>query len=505
MAIALLAFILAPGLAWADDEEDKSYNEQVLDDLMYYKYSFEQGNLDTSALIDHLHEALNKLNKSDIQEGMREDIRQVVKLIAANMADLPANSVPVKATKTKLVITLGSKTLPDHFHNIIYKAEDLTGELTEIGLSDMVELLHNSMPRDVIGLKVPEDASRGSVQLSLSPISVDDFEGLEEYSLLVKDGGITFKIPLRILRSKDGGSSLTLSYKTVEPAPLFLPAADALKSAEYDIDIFWQKQDGSRDDKQTGQVVLTMPYRQDDSTDPDYLGVFTYNDTARDWTIVKGEFKASDQVDIPLTGPGKYAVLEYKKTFADIAGHWAEKDIVYMASKQIAQGLMENYFLPDNPVTRAQFAAMVLKTFGQSEVIPEKPTFIDVPSESEYFGAVEGAYRAGLIAGVDKTHFAPGLNITREEMAAMIARGLGSGVLASADQAGALEKLKNFKDYDNLSPWARQSMALCYQLGIIKGMPDQTIQPKANTSRAEATVMLRRVLDLLTAKETLPK
>lgn len=233
-----------------------------------------------------------------------------------------------------------------------------------------------------------------------------------------------------------------------------------------------------------------------------YLGVFTYNEAGRDWNIVQGSFSSPGQVEIPLVAPGKYAVFEYKKTFADIAGHWAEKDIVYMASRQIIQGLLDDLFLPDNPATRAQFAAMFLRTFGGTEITPEEPTFVDVTPDSRYFGAVEGAYRAGLVAGIDQDHFAPGQNITREEMAAMIARGLGTEYKDAADLSVALEKLKGFKDYDNLSPWARESMALCYQLGIIKGTPDGFILPKAYATRAEATAMLRRVLNILEADKS---
>ncbi|PRR74248.1 S-layer homology domain-containing protein [Neomoorella humiferrea] len=501
MAVAALVF-LQPGTALAGDEEDKSYNEQVIDDLMYYKYSFEQGNIDVGAMIDHLQDALDKLNLSDVQDYMRDDIRQVVRMVAAGMADLPAGSISARTTKTKVIISLGEKTLPEHYRNVILKAEKLYDRLAAIGLDDMVQLLQESRPKDVIGLTIPEGYTREGVQVILPLINVDDFEGLEGYSLLVKGNEVTFKVPLKILRSKEGGGSLSFSYKTIEPAPLSIPGPNALKSAVYDIDIYWQRPDGSRVDKQTSQVMLTLPYRQGEVADPLYLGVFTYNEAGCDWNIVQGSFSSPGQVEISLVNPGKYAVLEYKKTFADIAGHWAEKDIVYMASRQIVQGLLDDLFLPDNPATRAQFAAMVLRTFGGMEITPEKPTFVDVIPDSRYFGAVEGAYRAGLVAGIDQDHFAPGQNITREEMAAMIARGLGTGYKTTADLSGALEKLKEFKDYDDLSPWARESMALCYQLGIIKGTPEGFILPKAYATRAEATAMLRRVLNILEADKS---
>ncbi|WXJ96158.1 hypothetical protein MCACP_26570 [Neomoorella carbonis] len=501
MAAVAMVFLL-PGTALADDEEEKSYNELVIEDLLYYKYSFEQGNIDVGTLLDHLQDALDKLNKSDIRDDMREDIRQVVRMVAANMAEIPAGSIPVKTTKTKVIISLSEKTLPEHYRKVILKAEKLYDRLAEIGLNDMVQLLQESRPTDVIGLTVPEGYSRDSFQVILPSINANDFEGLEGYSLLVKGNEVTFKVPLKILRSKEGGDSLNFTYKTVEPAPLSIPGPNALKSAVYDIDIYWQRPDGSRVDKQTSQVMLTLPYRQGEVSDSAYLGVFTYNEARSDWNIVQGDFTSPGRVEISLVNPGKFAVLEYKKTFADVAGHWAEKDIVYMASKQIVQGLLDDLFLPDNPATRAQFAAMVLRTFGRPEAAPEKPTFVDVTPGIQYFGAIEGAYRAGLVAGIDQTHFAPGLTITREEMAAMIARGLGAEYKAAVDLSGALEKLKGFKDYGDLSPWARESMALCYQLGIIKGTPDGAILPKAYTSRAEATVMLRRVLNILEADKS---
>lgn len=217
MAAVAMVFLL-PETALAEDEEEKSYNELVIDDLMYYKYSFEQGNIDVGTLLDHLQDALDKLNKSDIRNDMREDIRQVVRMVAANMAEIPAGSIPVRTTKTKVIISLSEKTLPEHYCNVILKAEKLYDRLAEIGLNDMVQLLQESRPTDVIGLTVPEGYSRDSFQVILPSINANDFEGLEGYSLLVKGNEVTFKIPLKILRSKEGGDSLNFTYKTVEPS-----------------------------------------------------------------------------------------------------------------------------------------------------------------------------------------------------------------------------------------------------------------------------------------------
>ena len=59
-----------------------------------------------------------------------------------------------------------------------------------------------------------------------------------------------------------------------------------------------------------------------------------------------------------------YAVLEYDKSFADLAGHWAEQGVKELTAKHIVNGTSDTKFSPHQPLTRAQFAAMLVRALG---------------------------------------------------------------------------------------------------------------------------------------------
>ncbi len=55
------------------------------------------------------------------------------------------------------------------------------------------------------------------------------------------------------------------------------------------------------------------------------------------------------------------------KTFSDIQGHWAQRDIETMAGLGIVKGITEDTFGPELSVNRAQFAALLIRSLDIGE------------------------------------------------------------------------------------------------------------------------------------------
>jgi hypothetical protein len=153
-------------------------------------------------------------------------------------------------------------------------------------------------------------------------------------------------------------------------------------------------------------------------------------------------------------------------------------------------------FAPDDPVTRAQFAAMLvnaLKLAGQGSA-----AFTDVPPGEWYSGFVARAYAAGLVKGYSADRFGPADLITREEMAAMLGNAMEKRSLPAFE--GDVEKiLALYADQSSISGWARIPAARAVKYGLIKGRPYDSglvIAPRDNATRAEAAVMLKKLLSL---------
>lgn len=180
-------------------------------------------------------------------------------------------------------------------------------------------------------------------------------------------------------------------------------------------------------------------------------------------------------------------------TFNDIKGHWAQDDIEIMAGQGIAKGIGNGKFDPEGRVTRAQFAAFLIRALGIEETKPARRHFKDVYTRAWYYRAVETAYASGLVLGYPDGRFKPNAYITREELAAMVVRGLTKGG-KQVTVSDAESSLAQFTDQAQVGAWARQTAAAAVQEGLLKGRDGGRFAPKENATRGEAVVMLKRML-----------
>ena len=177
--------------------------------------------------------------------------------------------------------------------------------------------------------------------------------------------------------------------------------------------------------------------------------------------------------------------------FTDTKEHWAYPQIAQMEAAGIATGYGDNTFRPDAPITRAEFTALIIRSFGLTPM-RYSGGFLDISSDDWYAGIIETAYRYGLINGTDATHFSPDTLITREQMALIVMR-----AYHGADGAPPTGEAISFYDQYELSPEGMTSVMEATQLGIIKGMGEHLFAPHDNASRAQAIVMLSRLITAL--------
>lgn len=181
--------------------------------------------------------------------------------------------------------------------------------------------------------------------------------------------------------------------------------------------------------------------------------------------------------------------VEIRKTFKDTENHWAKNEIELLAGKGIISGMGDDIFKPEDKITRAQFATLIFNLLNLNEG-NYTGKFSDVKENDWFALAVEAVENAGIVLGSDGL-FNPNKEITREEMAVMIARTMVyKGVITDAYSV-------NFVDKQNISPWAMDSVGKACQKGIIKGMTETTFEPKLNATRAQAAVMIFRLVEVI--------
>lgn len=179
------------------------------------------------------------------------------------------------------------------------------------------------------------------------------------------------------------------------------------------------------------------------------------------------------------------------KTFADIHTHFAQKAIEALASRGIINGMSEEQFAPDATMTRAEFAAIIVKGLG----LPTdgNAVFWDVTEQDWFYSYVNTAYAYGIVSGISEHEFNPNGTITREEAAVMIARSARlCGMNTQLDMI-TRDILSAFTDYMEAEAWAMPSLAFCYKENILSDELME-IKPKQQITRAEVAQMLFNLL-----------
>ena len=189
----------------------------------------------------------------------------------------------------------------------------------------------------------------------------------------------------------------------------------------------------------------------------------------------------------------KSEIIYPDRTFADIQGYEAQREIEALASRGIISGMDEIHFAPDATMTRAQFASIVVRALG----LPQKDTdpFTDVKKGDWYWSAVSTAYHYGLVSGKTTTAFDPNGTITRQEAASMVTRAAKHcGVDTNMNEYEMQNTLTLFGDYPSVSGWAREGVAFCYSRNILD-QSDWDIEPTRNITRSEVAEMLYHLLE----------
>ncbi|ASA24940.1 hypothetical protein B9T62_31805 [Paenibacillus donghaensis] len=238
-------------------------------------------------------------------------------------------------------------------------------------------------------------------------------------------------------------------------------------------------------------MVLANP------VDETHATVVLYDPSTGQFSFVPAVFEkqadGSTKVTFKRNGNSIYTVLSSNKSFNDLSKHWAKGDIELLASKLVVKGATDSSFAPDSHITRAEFAALLVRSLGiTTDAVPT--AFTDVKSTDWYAGAIGAAVQSKLVEGVSGNSFKPNDTITREQMAVMISRAITTVGKARDSIGNQNQLLAQFQDKASISSWAQGPVAQAIEAKIITGMTPEKFIPSAKASRAQAVVMLSRFM-----------
>lgn len=111
--------------------------------------------------------------------------------------------------------------------------------------------------------------------------------------------------------------------------------------------------------------------------------------------------------------------------YSDVEGHWAEKQIAYLTSNEIINGFETEdgvVINPDAEMTRAEFITVLVNSMKYELVEGQAIKFKDVQRRDWFKKSVDIATSNGIVSGYPDSTFRPDQIITRAEIAALIVK-----------------------------------------------------------------------------------
>lgn len=162
--------------------------------------------------------------------------------------------------------------------------------------------------------------------------------------------------------------------------------------------------------------------------------------------------------------------------------NWADGPVQYLYSKGIVGGYSDGNFRPNDIVTRAQFAKMLVGAMEWQVQTPATPTFSDVTADFWGYSFIETAYAHGVITGYSDGTFRPGAPVTRAQVAKMVFIARQWTLDAGAD-------LATFNDV-HAGDWYYTYAMAAGSSEIMSGYEDLTFRPNAPATRGQVAKIL---------------
>lgn len=250
---------------------------------------------------------------------------------------------------------------------------------------------------------------------------------------------------------------------------------------------------GNKVSSLNGYAVISWPYKKDAAENADSL--VAISDTAQYSINIFSAYNQQDeQMQFIAKRMGTFAIANRQQAFVDTQ-MWAEDYINYLSARDIIVGIGEGRFAPNDQVTRAQFVTMLSRISNIDTQNYTNTLFNDVERNSWYEGSVAWAASELIVLGVEDGRFAPNDNITREQMATMIARYIN---MATDYELELKHDKVTFSDESSISEWAALAVSNMQQAGLLTGKTGNIFDPQGLTTRAEAATVLSNLIKNMT-------
>ncbi|PMB51704.1 S-layer protein [Fischerella thermalis CCMEE 5201] len=195
---------------------------------------------------------------------------------------------------------------------------------------------------------------------------------------------------------------------------------------------------------------------------------------------------------LPLVIPEQKSTIPPPIAFTDVpSDFWARRFIDVLSSRNIIKGYQDYTFRPNQPVTRAEFAAIVEQAFGK-ELSKTKNTisFKDVPPRFWANSAIDQAISTGFLKGYPNKVFRPQQKIPRVQVLVALTSGMNLNVPASQTRI-----ISFYRDAKEIPNYATDKIAAATANSLVVNYPNpKALNPNKEATRAEVAAMVYQAL-----------
>ncbi|WP_020424609.1 type I pullulanase [Paenibacillus sp. OSY-SE] len=405
----------------------------------------------------------------------------------------------------------GVRYEPGTFTKVTNADGTVTAEvrISDVSVHTMLKLLGKAQDKHKWTIAIPNESAEVRIVWPMNALkkAVQEQPKLE---IAVQTGAGSYRLPMtHVMKNESGDAALNLALqikqlageqlKLIQAAASYLIGSNVPAAVQFQLG--WEangKLEALEVDGSFTARSITVPGHHAASR----IVAVKYNEATKTFSFVPSRAERSaDGKHTVLTmkhhGAGIYAALSYAPTFADLNGHWAKHDLELLASKLIVNGQEHGRFMPNASVTRAEFAAMLIRALGYGDRLGQHPIqqapFKDVSTSAWFADTIALSVELKLVRGYADGTFKPNEPITREQMAQMI---VNAAALTEMKQLGAGNDAAaaSFKDSKQVGAWAKEAIDSVAASGLMNGFEDKTLRTGANATRAEAGSLLKRLL-----------
>ncbi|MFZ5591899.1 MAG: S-layer homology domain-containing protein, partial [Bacillota bacterium] len=330
-------------------------NQQVQEKLGNLQQDIAAGKLTPAEAAKQIGETVKELAGKSVAADTKKVVLETANKVLEKAGALAAADVQAEVKDNKSVVTVATAAIERQIAQVTGVFSELAAQLSGTSMADLT----GKLAKRVV-LTVPAAAAGKELAVQVPGDAVAKLQQAG-VGLLVKAADLNVSLPPAALSglNLDAGQAVQLEAKPVQvtQAP---PAANSALSTqqvwELDLQVVDKASGQAQAVQSFGQKVrVVLSYDPVKVKDPEILGVYRYNAPSGQWDYVGGRVNLRDNTIAFGTGHfSLYGVMAYEKSFADMAAHWAKREVSVMAARHIARGVAADKFAPENKVTRAE-------------------------------------------------------------------------------------------------------------------------------------------------------